>query len=205
MSIKCDSAFTYEFRDDNVEFLTIYIKGQSFMLHQIRKMIGMTIAIIRGFCYKSDIQKSFEKYRMDVPRAPGLGLLLEQVHFDKYDKKYAKTHATLNDWGEEVEQKIQEIRKEIILPEILKAECETQSMMQWLTTLQNHTFLCDAEDEDGSSKSELCMATAMVKESTENAKCEAPLEDGLKTEASRETDGVKTEDDSESTKMSVSA
>lgn len=46
--------------------MTIYIRGQSFMLHQIRKMIGMIIAIIRGFVYKTDIQKSFESKRVSI-------------------------------------------------------------------------------------------------------------------------------------------
>ena len=27
--------------------------------------------------------------RIDVPRAPGLGLLLDTVHFDKYNKRFA--------------------------------------------------------------------------------------------------------------------
>lgn len=43
ISLKCDVPFIYhdELRDEDVEFVSIYVKGQSFMMHQIRKMIGM--------------------------------------------------------------------------------------------------------------------------------------------------------------------
>ena len=68
MSFECGKPFPYVhdfgFRKTEYEFATIYIKGQSFMLHQIRKMIGMTLTILRGFQNKSDITRSFESLRV---------------------------------------------------------------------------------------------------------------------------------------------
>ena len=49
------------------------------MLHQIRKMIGMVIAVVRGDADESVITDSWNTDRIDVPRAPGLGLMLEEV------------------------------------------------------------------------------------------------------------------------------
>ena len=49
------------------------------MLHQIRKMIGMAIAILRGDAKESVISDTWNTDRIDVPRAPGLGLMLEEV------------------------------------------------------------------------------------------------------------------------------
>lgn len=68
MSFECREPFFYrdEFRKKDVEFITIYVKGQSFILHQIRKMVGMTVSVVRGLAYRSDILKSFESKRVGV-------------------------------------------------------------------------------------------------------------------------------------------
>ncbi|VDM47707.1 unnamed protein product [Toxocara canis] len=174
MQFKCGPRFLFknELREEDVEFMTITIKGQSFMLHQIRKMIGMVIAITRGLVYKSDIQRSFESARMDVPKAPGLGLLLEQVHYDHYDKKFAKTHEKLGDWGEEVEAKIADARQRLIISEILRQEIASQSMMNWLSDLVKHDFTVFPEDDDPPRRSPLAMAAgvaAAIKDNNESA------------------------------------
>uniref|UniRef100_A0A158R5Y5 Pseudouridylate synthase 1 homolog n=1 Tax=Syphacia muris TaxID=451379 RepID=A0A158R5Y5_9BILA len=146
MEFKCGDLRLY--KDDlsgqEVEFLTILIRGQSFMLHQIRKMIGMTITIVRGFLYKSDIQRSFDTVRMDVPRAPGLGLLLEKLHYHNYDRKFKKTHESLDDWGEEIESKVKKMRDELIIPQIMKQEIQTQSFVCYLT----FTYVAAEESQD---------------------------------------------------------
>lgn len=64
---------------------------------------------------------------MDVPKAPGLGLLLERLHYASYDKRFNKTHASLEDLGEEIENQVLKIRDELIISEILSTECQTQS------------------------------------------------------------------------------
>ena len=132
------------------------------MLHQIRKMIGMTLTILRGFQKKSDIARSFESTRvralkyfsanlyslqMDVPRAPGLGLILEQVHYHNYDKLYSKTHQTLNTFEPEIEQEIKRLREELIIKEILETEVISNQMMIWLSDLVKHDFQINAEAE----------------------------------------------------------
>ncbi len=49
------------------------------MLHQIRKMVGLTIAIMRGFATVETLESAFKMERVDIPIAPSLNLLLEQV------------------------------------------------------------------------------------------------------------------------------
>lgn len=56
--------------------------GQSFMLHQIRKMVGTLMAVTRGFVEPDYITRAFDPNEsVHLPTAPGLGLLLEQVLF----------------------------------------------------------------------------------------------------------------------------
>lgn len=65
--------------EEGLELAMLKVKGQSFMLHQIRKMVGMTIAVVRGFASEDTLEQIWKTDRIDVPRAPGLGLMLEEV------------------------------------------------------------------------------------------------------------------------------
>ena len=72
---------------DGVEYIEFFIKGQSFLYNQIRKMIGMVIAIFRNGMPMDTVAKSFSKHaRMSVPLAPGEGLMLNRALYDGYNK-----------------------------------------------------------------------------------------------------------------------
>ena len=47
-----------------VEFVILRVKGQSFMIHQIRKMIGLVIAIVRGFTPEDTLMEAFGKMKV---------------------------------------------------------------------------------------------------------------------------------------------
>lgn len=63
----------------DAEFAVITVRGQSFMMHQIRKMIGLVIAIVKGYASEEVMERSWGEEKVDVPKAPGLGLVLERV------------------------------------------------------------------------------------------------------------------------------
>lgn len=67
------------FVSENIEFAIIEIKGQSFMLHQIRKMISMVIAFLRNMATEDSLKQTFKDEKMDIPLAPSLGLSLNYV------------------------------------------------------------------------------------------------------------------------------
>lgn len=61
------------------EWLSLKVHGQSFMLHQIRKMVGLIIMIVRTDTPLKLIPETFKENRINIPKAPSLGLLLERV------------------------------------------------------------------------------------------------------------------------------
>ena len=77
--------------DNGLEMALLEVKGQSFMLHQIRKMIGLVIAIMRGYTDESVLELSWGTQRVDVPRAPGLGLMLDEVHYESYNRRFGSS------------------------------------------------------------------------------------------------------------------
>ncbi|XP_061657217.1 tRNA pseudouridine synthase A [Syngnathoides biaculeatus] len=122
------------------EFAVIKVRGQSFMMHQIRKMIGLVIAVVKGYAEENVIDRSWEQEKVDVPKAPGLGLVLERVHFDRYNKRFGGdgVHECLEWDGEE--EAIKAFKEAHIYPTIVETECQEGSMRSWMATLPIHDF-----------------------------------------------------------------
>ena len=80
---------TLKVTDENdeqaLEFVHFYLKGQSFLFNQIRKMIGCMIQTLRGELNSNFIANTHRNNSMHIALAPGDGLLLEKVAYDKYN------------------------------------------------------------------------------------------------------------------------
>jgi len=72
---------------NDTEWLSLKVHGQSFMMHQIRKMIAMAALVVRCGSPKEIIGESFGPPKISIPKAPGLGLLLERPVFDSYNER----------------------------------------------------------------------------------------------------------------------
>ena len=83
-SVTCAEPFVRH----GTEWLSIRIHGQSFMMHQIRKMVSMVALVVRCGANPSVLKVTLSpKHRIAIPKAPGVGLLLERPVFDAYNKK----------------------------------------------------------------------------------------------------------------------
>ncbi|QLQ81195.1 hypothetical protein HG537_0E05500 [Torulaspora globosa] len=76
--------------DAKTEWVSIKIHGQSFMLHQIRKMISMATLITRCGCPTDRISEAYGPQKLNIPKAPALGLLLESPVFEGYNTRLEK-------------------------------------------------------------------------------------------------------------------
>lgn len=148
MSFKCEEPRV----EEDVEYATIKVKGQSFMLHQIRKMVGLSLAVLRGHTESATIHRAFTADRLDLPMAPGLGLVLDQVHYDRYNRRYGVDglHQAL-EWDEQ-EAEINAFADKFIYPTIYSTEIKEKSMALWLETLHYHSYTIRPEDLDEKSE-----------------------------------------------------
>lgn len=72
---------------NGTEWLSLKVHGQSFMMHQIRKMVGMVALIVRCGCDPKRMTEALGTDTISIPKAPSLGLLLERPVFDSYNRR----------------------------------------------------------------------------------------------------------------------
>ncbi|XP_075984626.1 pseudouridine synthase 1 isoform X2 [Anticarsia gemmatalis] len=154
-SLRYMMGFTVDrvFVESDMEFAVLLVKGQSFMLHQIRKMVGLAIAVIRGHGDMSLLEKVFGKEKVMIPTAPGLGLVLDMVHYDRYDAKFKNSHDSLA-W-DDVEGDVQKFKEQFIYPVIVKGEVEDNCMANWLEKLNMHSYEPSENEPEKTDEKEL--------------------------------------------------
>lgn len=135
MEFFCEDLFVNKY-----EFVTLKIKGQSFMMHQIRKMVAFAIAKVKGFVPDDVAANILTHAKYNVPLVPGLGLVLEEIHYKKYDSRYGKDgmHDNL-EWAD-VAEDVKEFRKKMIESTIVETELRDNVMFEWLQDLNDHDF-----------------------------------------------------------------
>lgn len=85
ISFTADEPFVDE--ATGIEWVLLSVVGQSFLLNQIRKMVGFVVDMVRGAAPETAFDAAFSSMRVDVPMAPGEGLFLDELFFDGYNKK----------------------------------------------------------------------------------------------------------------------
>jgi len=122
------------------EFIALEVSGQSFLIHQIRKMVGLAIAICRGYCDVDTVDRAWLEHKLDIPKAPGLGLLLNRVNYKAYNQKYGSDGQHNRLTWENCELDVERYKIERLWHTIIEEEIKRSSCVTWLKTLSNHTY-----------------------------------------------------------------
>ena len=113
-----------------IEYVALHVQGDSFIYHQIRKMVGLAIYALHYI--PDETRLDWMKRVLDnrqqcfVPLAPSLGLMLERVLFQKENKTHG-CHTVLIDF-EDVSGAMQQFKERRIYPEIDEREKEQQKI-----------------------------------------------------------------------------
>jgi len=107
---------------NDTEWLSLKVHGSSFMMHQIRKMVGLAALIVRCGTKPDILEDTLTNNLYSIPKAPGLGLLLERPVFTSYNKKSAAQFDRATIDFDKYEKDIEEFKRREIYNRIFREE-----------------------------------------------------------------------------------
>lgn len=116
-----------------LEFVHFYLKGQSFLYNQIRKMVGSMIQSFHGNMDKQHfLANTFTENGVNVALAPGDGLMLERVAYDRYNEfNTAKKQDVMIQLVQQTEE-IEQYRRKLV-SHIAQRELKDRAFLSWVS------------------------------------------------------------------------
>ncbi|KAL7713624.1 tRNA pseudouridine synthase A [Entamoeba marina] len=117
-------------------FVAVSIRGQSFMIWQIRRMMGFAVVLTNlRFPLNESLEfmkKSFSliNWRHIIPTAPPFGLFLERCNFDTYNKKLGEDKLPIN--NEETLKQCKEFKEKYIWNDIADHEVKEHAFGDYM-------------------------------------------------------------------------
>lgn len=123
--------------EEKTEWLSLKVHGQSFMMHQIRKMVGMITLLVRAGADLKTMDASFTETRFSIPKVPGLGLLLERPVFDSYNNLQASKHGREKLDFSKFETELEAFKEREIYQRIFREEEEKNEFSRFFNHVDN--------------------------------------------------------------------
>lgn len=123
---------------NGTEWISLKVHGQSFMMHQIRKMVGMAALVVRCGCPVDRIAETFGDVDVAIPKVPGLGLLLERPVFDSYNAKAADKFNREKVEFTKYEKVMEEFKQREIYERIFREEEESNQFNQFFAHIDGY-------------------------------------------------------------------
>jgi tRNA pseudouridine(38-40) synthase len=135
-------------RNDGTEWIPTQVVGQSFLLNQIRKMIGFAIELTRRNETDANDENSIESLFSHalnrahtntsvIPLAPAQGLYLDMSYYSGYSNhcERSTSEAPVVDWhvpGSPANDRWKDFREHVVTPHLMREENEEGNFVQYL-------------------------------------------------------------------------
>jgi len=130
---------------EGIEWIPTQVVGQSFLLHQIRKMVSLAVDVARGSATMATLERALSSASLNLNMAPAQGLFLDMSIFEGYNRRKTNAHLDNLDWVTDettpAVQRWKDFRENVVMKHIGQEEASQGNFVRYLY-VQEYVYDC---------------------------------------------------------------